>query len=686
MPAGLALACAVVLATAVKAELNTITIGQNGDLNWRGEGSVPVDVLPAPHRFPLDPNRIVDGNAPRQRVELDSGAFPGSLHAREITETDIAHDMLERGGEANIMGWVGFGPRRETVQAQEFPEILRRDPGDETKAMEIPEDLFGIIFHLDLGGRFGVRRIRFYPRNSFRPSPTAPFQDRFLRSFKLSVNDGVLLDEHGNPRYEDLKSELRSQNPVVDIGLDPPRILQHLQLQAMTSDPWEIDEIEILGEGFVPDGRYVSNIFDAGEPVAWTLLRWTEEAINSPELSKMEIRTRTGTDDSPFVFHRRLHGKSDAEDIPFVIDSDTEEMTHQDYEKLPATDSLGRIWVRGNVEDDLVDWSPFSAPYPAAGATAAGVPILSPSPRRYFQFQVSFESSDLAATRVLNALSFSYALPALADLLRGEIYPRVADVSSTGEYTYSVLAVIRSPGLTGFDVMQIRTPSRVESIDSVELLNADDERLAFRAFTGLDDTTLVDSFRILSVEDDRFALQFPHVRETRTRIEVRFRARVFTYSTRFQARVGLQSEEDVFQAVESGDAGLLGPGDDAASSGTTVLSPQVLGGGRLLEAVDVQPNPFTPNGDGVNDELSVRYDLISVTAATPVAIRVYDLAGRLVTAISESVERSGRYDDKSWDGRDAQGTLLAPGLYLLRIEVDGDTENAEQTRVVSLVY
>ena len=64
VPAGLALASAVVLATAVEAELHTITIGQNGDLNWRGEGSVPVDVLPAPHRFPLDPNRIVDGNAP----------------------------------------------------------------------------------------------------------------------------------------------------------------------------------------------------------------------------------------------------------------------------------------------------------------------------------------------------------------------------------------------------------------------------------------------------------------------------------------------------------------------------------------------------------------------------------------------------------------------------------------------
>ena len=685
--AGLALVSAVVVAPCAEAGVHTVTIGQNGDLNWRGEGAAAVDVLPARHRLVLDPNRIVVGNAPGQRVELDSGSFPGSLHPLETTGTDIAHGMIERGGDISWMGWT----RGQQYHWQEMQlrnnrgEILWRESGDETKAAEIPEGMFGLRFFLDLGGRFGVKLIRFYPRNSFRPAPTTPFQDRFLTAFQLLANDGVLLTEHGGPKYQLLAEESNNENPVVEIAVDPPRILEHLQLVAMTGLPWEIDEIEIVGEGFVPDGRYVSNIFDAGEAAAWTSLRWTEDAVHLPELSKMEIRTRTGTDDSPFVFHRRLQKKPDAEEIPFAIDSDSQELTQQDYDNLPKRDSQGLSWARGGVDDDLVGWSPFSAPYPAEAATGEGIPIFSPSPRRYFQFQVSFEGSDLKASRLLNALSFSYTLPAMADSLRAEIYPRVADVSATGEYTYSVLAVIRSPGLSGFDGMEISTPSRVEGIDSVELLNGREERLAFRAFTGLDDTTLVDGFRIVSVEDDRFALQFPQVRETQTRVDVRFRSPVFTYSTDFPARVTLQSEEEAFQAVESGDAGFLGPGDDAASSGTTVLSSQLLGGGRLLDSVEVQPNPFTPNGDGVNDELSVRYDLVSVTAAIPVSIRVYDLSGRMLTAISESVERSGRYEE-SWDGRDAQGRLLAPGLYLLRIEADGDAENARQARVVSLVY
>jgi hypothetical protein len=51
---------------------------------------------------------------------------------------------------------------------------------------------------------------------------------------------------------------------------------------------------------------------------------------------------------------------------------------------------------------------------------------------------------------------------------------------------------------------------------------------------------------------------------------------------------------------------------------------------------------------------------------------------------------SGRYQ-VSWDGRDEQGHLPPPGLYLVSVEIDTDTdgarlENARFLQTVSLVY
>ena len=45
-------------------------------------------------------------------------------------------------------------------------------------------------------------------------------------------------------------------------------------------------------------------------------------------------------------------------------------------------------WERGAVEDDLQDWSPWSAPY-VGGETEEGTPVLSPGPRRYIQFSIT---------------------------------------------------------------------------------------------------------------------------------------------------------------------------------------------------------------------------------------------------------------------------------------------------------
>ena len=46
---------------------------------------------------------------------------------------------------------------------------------------------------------------------------------------------------------------------------------------------------------------------------------------------------------------------------------------------------------------------------------------------------------------------------------------------------------------------------------------------------------------------------------------------------------------------------------------------------------------------------------------------------------------SGRFSAQ-WDGRDASGNLLPPGLYLLRLSVDADQGEDTRQALLSIVY
>ena len=76
----------------------------------------------------------------------------------------------------------------------------------------------------------------------------------------------------------------------------------------------------------------------------------------------------------------------------------------------------------------------------------------------------------------------------------------------------------------------------------------------------------------------------------------------------------------------------------------------------------ISPNPFTPNGDGVNEVVNISYKLLRLTSAVPVAIEIYDLSGRLVRRVYEGEDPVGEYRHV-WDGRDDSNGLVPPGVY-----------------------
>jgi hypothetical protein len=76
----------------------------------------------------------------------------------------------------------------------------------------------------------------------------------------------------------------------------------------------------------------------------------------------------------------------------------------------------------------------------------------------------------------------------------------------------------------------------------------------------------------------------------------------------------------------------------------------------------VQPNP-------ARAAMHIEY---SLSQRAPVHVQLLDLAGRVVAELENGTREPGIWQ-AGWDGRTSDGRKAAPGLYLVRLEVDGRT-------------
>lgn len=166
-----------------------------------------------------------------------------------------------------------------------------------------------------------------------------------------------------------------------------------------------------------------------------------------------------------------------------------------------------------------------------------------------------------------------------------------------------------------------------------------------------------------------------------------------------QATLGLHYPQFDVGSLDEQDFGLFGWNDDterwilvggaADPGGNTVAGPMVasgLYGVFYWNALDVgstdglagvlaEPNPFSPNGDGVFDETTITFYL--GREADYVNIEFYDLTGRLARRLvfKEATEYTGRTPVSiSWDGTDETGRVVPYGIYVMRVEAKFKTQ------------
>ena len=160
-------------------------------------------------------------------------------------------------------------------------------------------------------------------------------------------------------------------------------------------------------------------------------------------------------------------------------------------------------------------------------------------------------------------------------------------------------------------------------------------------------------------------------------IEVDFEATVFQNHTRFHTFLERDaSGETTRQQVDPGDAinSIEGTGDSV----TLPIDAALFSGLRV-------PAAFTPNGDGINDALSIEFDVLKIIDPRPIEATTYDLQGRSVRSLRQELGLAGHYQ-LFWDGRNDSGALLSPGLYLLRLRVEGDSTTRTIARAVAISY
>lgn len=93
--------------------------------------------------------------------------------------------------------------------------------------------------------------------------------------------------------------------------------------------------------------------------------------------------------------------------------------------------------------------------------------------------------------------------------------------------------------------------------------------------------------------------------------------------------------------------------------------------------LSIEPNPFSPDGDGFQDEAALRF---SLPVESNLTIKIYDVKGRLIkTLVDDEPCVSG---DIAWDGKDEEGETVRIGIYVVWAEAAGNSRSQAKTTVV----
>ena len=566
---------------------------------------------------------------------------------------NIMLGTLARGGSVEAIGFNPGPPCADGLlttvfQATIYSELTRRG-----------------LLNVDLGTSFWVDSYRIVTTETHGRASTFPGYE-ILESDGSKAPDGTLI-------WKKLSPKARQQNLArAHYFLDrferhKVRYLRFKNIDTtgkLAGDIYNlglIAEFQIYGEGYIPEVTMNSGLIDLG---GWRNLISFEWEADAPPGTAIRLRTRTGDE-----LREEQH----------FFNAGGEEVTERAYRRLPG-------YRKGDIVIERLpgsDWSNWSRYYRVPGDR-----ILSPSPRKYMMIEAELRSEDPDLFPALRSIAIPFSRPLVKETI-GEIAPHIK-VDPGEPRTFEFFLSPRfGPTDPGFDQILLTSPEGVD-IALVDLsLGTETDFLDFTTEDFLPDGTGA----FLSASGDRLAVVRDGPDSLWVRLpkhigigaldllRLRFRSIIFLNNTLFEASLGHSSDPDIWQMIDAGDATPF-----TSSRGMMISLPIER---RIVQAVEISPNPFTPNGDGVNDRLTIAFSILKINTPRFLRVSIHTLSGRRVREIpAETTYGSGRYEIV-WSGEEDSGEIVTPGLYLCRISVDADFASAEDItvdRVISVVY